>query len=190
MGARVLHVDVTGRPIGFISWPRAIALLWQERAVALHEDENKILRSPSLEFNYPLIIQTADYVRLRPLRNNSIVKRVLYARDNYQCQYCGKEVTRSSGSIDHVKPRSKFIAEGRPAADANTWDNVVVSCVKCNTKKGDRLPMECGMMPMTTPKKPDYVAVHWAGKNYHPIQAEYVATYFKVDPETLVAKKL
>lgn len=187
---KVLQVDVTGRPVGLISWRRAVVLLLDNRAIALENDGEKVIRSPNLEVPRPLIIQTPTYVHLRPLRDNQIVKRVLFARDKYECQYCGTSVTRSSGTIDHVKPRAAFVREGRPSSDAHTWDNVVVACVKCNTKKGDRLPRECRMMPKTTPKKPNYVQTLWAGKVYHPIHAQYVADYYSVDPDTLMTKKV
>lgn len=184
--AKVLQVDVSGRPVGFISWRRAVSLLYDGRATSLLDDEDTILRSPSVEMYKPLIIQMPSYVKLRPLKDNQIVKRVLFARDRYECQYCGTSVTRSTGTIDHIKPRDYFVREGRPRSDAHTWDNVVVSCVKCNTHKGNRLPHECKMYPRTAPKKPSYVQTLWAGKVYHPIQADYVADWYKVDPDTLL----
>jgi len=127
-------------------------------------------------------------VKLRPLRDNQVIKRVLFARDKYQCQYCGTSLTRHTATIDHVKPRSAFVREGRPTSDAHTYTNCVTCCAKCNTKKGDRLPYECGMMPVSDPKVPNYVQVLWAGKIYCPIQAEYVSMYFKIDKETLLAR--
>jgi len=187
--SRVLQVDVSGRPIGLIPWHRAVNLIWQDRATAFLEDGTRVISSPSLDFPYPIIVQTHSYVKLRPLRDNQIVKRVLFARDNYECQYCGKEVTLSTGTVDHVKPRARFLYEGLPAARAHTWDNVVVSCVKCNTKKGSRLPYECGMMPKNSPKKPNYVMTIWAGKVRNPIHAKYIAEWYNVDPETLIARR-
>jgi len=187
--SRVLQVDVSGRPIGLIPWHRAVNLIWQERATAFLEDGTRVISSPSLDFPYPIIVQTHSYVRLRPLKDNQIVKRVLFARDNYACQYCGKEVTLTTGTIDHVKPRARFLAEGLPSANAHTWDNVVVACVRCNTKKGDRLPYECGMMPKVSPKKPNYVMTIWAGKVKNPVHAKYIAEWYNVDPETLIARR-
>jgi len=82
-----------------------------------------------------------------------------------------------TGTIDHVKPKVAFIREGRKASDAHTWDNVVTCCSSCNTKKGDKLPYQCNMHLSKAPKKPSFVQTLWAGKSFHPIQAEYIAMY-------------
>ena len=184
---RVLQVDVSGRPIGLIPWYRAATLLWQQRATPVEVIDGEYWRSPSVEIQKTRIIQTHDYVQLRPLRDNQVIKRVLFARDGYKCQYCEKQLSRHTVTVDHIKPRSAFLREGRPPSDAHTYTNCVTCCSKCNTKKGDRLPMQCGMLPVKTPKVPTYVQVLWAGKLYCPIQAEYVALYFKVAQDELFA---
>lgn len=186
---RVLQVDVSGRPIGLISWQRAVCMLYQGSAQVL-EAEDDFWKSPNLDIPRALIIQTEDYIKLRPLRDNYIIKRVLFARDNWECQYCGRSITMSTGTKDHVKPQAAFEREGRSRTDANTWDNVTTACGPCNHKKGDRLPRECGMYPKTTPRKPTYIQTMWAGKGFHPIQAEYVAAYYKVDPNALIASEI
>lgn len=187
---RVLNVDISGKPIGLIPWHRAATMIWDGRATPVEIVDGQFWCSPSVSIPKSRIIQTHDYVKLRPLRDKQIVKRVLFARDNYLCQYCSKPLTKSTATVDHVKPKSKFIAEGRPPSDANTYENCVSACAKCNNKKGDRLPYECGMMPVNTPRVPTYVQVLWAGRIYCPIQAEYVSMYFKVDKETLLARSI
>lgn len=182
---RVLQLDVSSRPINLISWKRAITMLWEGRAQSLMDHPEAVIRTPTTEFSYPLIVQTFEYVELKPLRHNQIVRRVLFARDRYTCQYCEDPVTLRSGTIDHVKPRSAYIREGRSRTEAHRWDNVVVACEACNLKKGNRLPRECGMMPVSTPKIPSYVMTVWAGRSLDAIQAEYVANYYRLTPEDL-----
>ena len=185
---RVLQIDISGRPVGLIAWHRAATMLWDGRATAIEVEDGKYWRSPSVNIPKSRIIQTHDYIKLRPLKDSQVIKRVLFGRDKYRCQYCDKQLTRHTATIDHVKPRAAFLREGRPASDAHTYSNTVTCCSKCNTKKGDRLPYECGMMPKgTSPRVPTYVQVLWAGKLYCPIQAEYVSMYFKVDKDTLLA---
>jgi 5-methylcytosine-specific restriction endonuclease McrA len=188
--ARVLQIDVSGRPIGLIAWHRAAMLLWDGRATAIEVVDGQYWRSPSVSIPKSRIIQTHDYVKLRPLKDSQVIKRVLFARDKYKCAYCEKQLTRHTATIDHVKPRSRFIREGGKASDAHTYTNCVTCCAKCNTKKGDRLPYECGMMPKITPVVPSYVQVLWAGKLYCPVQAEYVSMYFKIDKDTLLARPI
>lgn len=186
---KVLLVDSSSRPIQLISWQRAVCMLYQGNAQIL-ESEDSFWSSPNLEIPRALIIQSEDYVKLRPLRDNYIIKRVLLARDNFQCSYCSKPLTLQSMTVDHVKPKLAFIREGRKASDANTWINVVSACGPCNHKKGHKLPAECRMYPKTTPKKPNWVTTLWRGKYFHPIQAEYVAAYYKIDPNTLTGHEI
>jgi 5-methylcytosine-specific restriction endonuclease McrA len=51
-------------------------------------------------------------------------------------------------SLDHVIPRSR--------GGETSWENIVCSCVDCNTRKGGRTPHEARMKLMATPKKPQH----------------------------------
>jgi 5-methylcytosine-specific restriction endonuclease McrA len=68
-------------------------------------------------------------------------RHLIYKRDDHRCQYCGsiKQLT-----IDHVIPKSK--------GGKDTWENLVVACMPCNTKKGDRTPEEWGTPLYQKPK--------------------------------------
>jgi 5-methylcytosine-specific restriction endonuclease McrA len=46
--------------------------------------------------------------------------------------YCGKKVSLNSMSFDHMIPR---ILGG-----TTCWENIVLSCFKCNSKKGGKHP--------------------------------------------------
>jgi 5-methylcytosine-specific restriction endonuclease McrA len=56
-----------------------------------------------------------------------------YWRDNSQCAYCGKTLTKSNGQIDHVVPISAWPAEFIFLAE--DISNLVASCRACNMKK-------------------------------------------------------
>lgn len=185
----VLLTDVTGRPVNFVKWHRAARLVADGRAQVITSDEG-FWKSERRDIPVALIIQLEDYVKLKPIPDDDINKRVLLARDNWECQYCACSVTADTATKDHVKPREHFKLEGRPVSDANTWDNIVIACSPCNNKKANRTPAQSGMYPRKTPKKPTYVQTMWAGKGFHPIQAEYVAEYFSLDPETLKSRKI
>jgi hypothetical protein len=51
----------------------------------------------------------------------------------------------------------------------------------CNQKKAGKLPRECGMMPMSTPKAPHYAQLRFAGR-LNPQQREYINDYFGWEP--------
>jgi hypothetical protein len=66
----------------------------------------------------------ADYYNVRENR----IK--IYERDEYKCRYCGKQLTRFTATIDHVKPVAE---EGD-----NSFDNLVTACLDCNSRKHKR----------------------------------------------------
>ena len=74
------------------------------------------------------------------------IGRNIFARDNNQCQYCGKKFPTSELSLDHVIPRSQ--------GGGTTWDNIVCSCVDCNVRKGGRTPRQANMTLIRKPEKP------------------------------------
>jgi 5-methylcytosine-specific restriction endonuclease McrA len=56
-------------------------------------------------------------------------KESLFYRDHCVCQYCGKPLTVSRVTFDHVDPRAK--------GGKHSWENVVASCKPCNNAKSD-----------------------------------------------------
>jgi 5-methylcytosine-specific restriction endonuclease McrA len=73
-------------------------------------------------------------------------RRNVLARDDHQCQYCGRHFPAHLLSIDHVFPRSR--------GGETTWENVVCACLTCNMKKGGRTPHEAHMKLLQTPVRP------------------------------------
>jgi hypothetical protein len=72
----------------------------------------------------PAAEQEADFYNVRENR----VK--IYERDNYQCTYCGKQLTRFTATLDHVTP----VCEGGD----NSVENLKTSCLQCNSRKTSR----------------------------------------------------
>ena len=73
-------------------------------------------------------------------------RRNLFARDGNRCQYCGDRFPMSELSIDHVLPQSR--------GGEHTWQNLVCSCVACNSRKGTRTPVQAGMKLVREPRQP------------------------------------
>ncbi len=112
----VLVLNSSYEPINFTNWKRAIVLLLKEKAQVLSSR----------------VIRLLDYVKLpiSKIMNISPSRSMIYKRDNHTCQYCG---ARSRLTIDHVIPRSK--------GGEDSWENLVVACSSCNTKKGRGHPI-------------------------------------------------
>lgn len=82
-------------------------------------------------------------------REVPLSRRALLERDRQTCQYCGHPTKRTELTVDHVVPRSKG---GRHA-----WENVVLACIRCNLRKGNRTPREAHMPLQRRPHKPEWL---------------------------------
>lgn len=63
-----------------------------------------------------------------------IPRDVLYARDKGVCGICVRAVPFSEASVDHVIPISR--------GGQHSWDNVRLTHIRCNMRKGSRLDSE------------------------------------------------
>jgi 5-methylcytosine-specific restriction endonuclease McrA len=96
-------------------------------------------------YRLPKIILLTKYDGFRTPRQN-FNRRAIYDRDGNRCQYCGKKLPSSELSLDHVVPKCQ--------GGKTSWDNIVLSCVKCNSKKAGRTPEQASMKLLSKPKKP------------------------------------
>lgn len=126
----------------FSSWAELSAFKVQNN---IHNDYDRVLYTENNTIIVPSIIRTLYYDKVN-YQKVKMTRRNIYARDRYTCAYCGKKFNTEHLNIDHVIPRSRG---GR-----NEWDNVVCSCIKCNSKKNDMTPQEAGMKLLRMPFEP------------------------------------
>ena len=81
----------------------------------------------------------------------------LWERDNFTCQYTGKKVTRQTGNIDHIIPKS---LGGR-----TSWENCVIACKEINAQKSDKTPEQAGLKLIRKPTRPKVMPVSFFIKN-------------------------
>jgi len=143
IGGRVLVLNATYEPIHVCSVRRAAVLLLKAKAEML-ETGDRVLHSERIQLDRPVVIRLVTYVRVPRGVTRRISRRVLFARDGWQCAYCGSGSNRLT--LDHVVPRSR--------GGTSVWENVVTSCAPCNHRKGDRLLEETSMTLRTTPRPP------------------------------------
>lgn len=103
------------------------------------------VRTVDSEIQVPRVIRLMSYDRL-PKQSVKFNRRNIFARDNNQCQYCGKKFSLSDLSLDHVVPRTQ--------GGKSTWENIVCACLDCNVRKGGRTPKEASMKLIRQPVKP------------------------------------
>lgn len=110
------------------------------------EDELKI-HTVNAVFRVPEIIQYTRYNKV-PTHKIHYNRRTIYRRDGYKCQYCGQSKSTSELSLDHVTPRCQ--------GGLTTWENIVVACTECNSRKAGRTPDEAGMKLLRKPFRPKF----------------------------------
>jgi 5-methylcytosine-specific restriction endonuclease McrA len=124
----ILVLNASYEPIHFTNWKRAIVLLLKNKAQAISSR----------------VIRLFNYVKLPIAKMMAKPSRALvYKRDDCSCQYCG---ATKNLTIDHVLPRSR--------GGKDTWENMVVACFPCNSRKGCRTPEEANMELFKVPKAP------------------------------------
>lgn len=105
------------------------------------------VRAVGFDLQVPRIVRLVRFDRQQAvsLRLN---RRNVFARDDHRCQYCGQVLPAHQLSLDHVVPRSR--------GGETSWENMVASCVHCNTKKGGRTPQEARMKLARIPARPTH----------------------------------
>ena len=113
------------RPTSLVSRERAVTLVVCGHAQVIAADESVVYRSQHLRLALPVILQVPAYVELRPIVKHTVVRRVLFCRDNWRCAYCGRDGGPRDLTVDHVKPLSRggehaWTTWWQPAAAATT----------------------------------------------------------------------
>ena len=125
----ILVLNSSYEPINFTNWRRAVILALKEKVQVISERVIRLLNYIKVPINY--------VARCKPSR------AMIYKRDRNTCQYCG---ATTKLTIDHVVPRSR-------GGDAS-WENLVVACSSCNTKKGNRLLEHTSIRLLRQPRAP------------------------------------
>lgn len=156
---------------------RALRLVIDGKAEIVEADHALPVRTERRSYPRPAVIRLVRFVHVPRRFRRQVTNTFLFARDDYQCQYCGRHTTdlknRESLTRDHLIPLSR--------GGTNVWTNVVTACSTCNTKKANRLPNEIGMHPLHTPMEPHFVHLSWAVRRLTPIQAKYIRTFYGED---------
>src|SRR4029078_6137266 len=122
---------------------------WRDFSVSLPEAEHEMVTTISWKIRVPRVIVLLLFDRL-PKKEVKFTRHNVFERDKNTCQYCGDVFERTELNLDHVLPRDK--------GGLTTWENVVCSCISCNTRKGNRLPHEAHMKLIRKPKRPKWRA--------------------------------
>jgi 5-methylcytosine-specific restriction endonuclease McrA len=108
---------------------------------------NDAVQTISFRVRIPKVILLMVFDRM-PVKDVKFTRHNVFERDQNTCQYCGNKFERRDLNLDHVIPRDR----GGPT----TWDNIVCSCIPCNSRKSNRTPGEAGLRLLKKPKRPKW----------------------------------
>jgi 5-methylcytosine-specific restriction endonuclease McrA len=117
------------------------------RDISANAPDHEVVTTISFKIRIPRVIVLLVFDRL-PKKEVKFTRHNVFERDKNTCQYCGEVFERTDLNLDHVVPRDR--------GGTTTWENVVCSCIACNTQKGNRLPREAHMSLIRKPKRPKW----------------------------------
>lgn len=165
---QVLVLNRLWQAVNVCSARRALSLLFQGQAQVVLGDQDGVFQTYSFNewrdfseqdphpesiftisfrIRVPKVIMLLVFDRL-PKQEVKFTRHNIFERDHNTCQYCGKQLDRRDLNLDHVIPRDR----GGPT----TWENIVCSCIPCNTRKANRTPAEAGLRLIKKPSKPKW----------------------------------
>lgn len=165
---RVLVLNRLWQPVNIVGVPRAFSLLLQDHAQVINTHDGQFgmmdsdqwirycqedvptdgeayLQTVKYRIRVPKVLLLREYSQL-PVQEVKFTRENLFERDNYRCQYCGDVFVADDLNMDHVIPRDKG---GR-----TSWENIVTSCIQCNSRKANRLPHQASMHLIRKPERP------------------------------------
>ena len=153
MGEAVLVLNANFEPINVCNIRRAIGLILTQKANLVLDGRGEI-HTISNAYPIPSVIRLQKMVR-RPRLKVVLTRREIFRRDNYTCQYCGRN-TRTM-TIDHVVPKH--------LGGEHSWTNMVTACSVCNHRKGGRTVREANMKLLSKPKSPPSSMNYYFGRH-------------------------
>ena len=168
LGQRVLVLNRLWQAVNVCSVRRALSLLFTGSAQVVYHDgpggfhtfdfgewadfseeepSDESIATVAFRLRVPRVILLLGYDRF-PKQEVKFTRHNIFERDKNTCQYCGKVFDRRDLNLDHVIPRQR----GGPT----NWENIVCSCIPCNTRKRNRTPREAGMRLLKEPRKPKW----------------------------------
>lgn len=131
-------------PLSTVTWQESIRYMCLDRVNVLEWYDDWVVKSPTWETRVPAVMMLKQYIRTN--MNPRFTKSNVSLRDEYKCQYCFADMFaqgRDAITLDHVTPSSM--------GGLTAWDNIVISCGKCNHSKGNKL-----IKPQRMPYRPTY----------------------------------
>ncbi len=142
----VLNADMqplSWAPLSVWNWQQGLVAVLQDRVIQLKTYDDVLVHSASQSFEVPAVVALKSY---RKRKRVSYTRFHVFLRDEFRCQYCGRQFPAKDLTFDHVLPRSRGGGSG--------WGNIVTACGPDNLRKGCKTPKEAGMKLLRQPFEP------------------------------------
>lgn len=161
MAKKTLLLNAGYEVISFIPERKVFKLLFKDKVEVVSAWPDSISWGAD-KIKHPAILRLKNHVR-RNYFNSNFSRKALVKRDRSTCQYCGRKLTASQVTVDHVLPRAQ--------GGITSFTNCVVCCQICNNKKADRTPDEAGMVLLKKPTHPSFSSAYYVAdpqEHWHP----------------------
>ena len=177
MDAQILKLNKAGNPVAWVDYESAATTIAKGLVIWTLGDAESVLRGgiqratgQRSTIDIPPIIAVQGRVKEKTVPR--ISNRLLFARDQMTCLYCGKEFMARDLSRDHVVPKSHN--------GPDCWENCVTSCRRCNHHKADRTPEQAGMELLAVPFAPSLNEYFYlSNRNVLSDQMQYLRSGFR-----------
>jgi 5-methylcytosine-specific restriction endonuclease McrA len=179
---QVLRTDVSGMPLEWVGYQDAVRLYHLEQvAYSCGSLLYRIRGGINAKTGRRSVIEVNSIISTHG-RNHALIKHrdcyvpplnnpALFKRDSRLCLYCGETFRVRDLSRDHVTP----IIQG----GADTWNNVVTACRRCNNHKAGRTPEQAGMQLLAVPFVPTHAEyIYLQGRQVLADQMEFLLAHF------------
>jgi 5-methylcytosine-specific restriction endonuclease McrA len=176
----VLILNKNWIPINTTTARHSFSLMYSENAKGIMVEEDKIVPLEWHEWvglkvnendrkvktvkgfvKIPTVIVLNHYDKI-PRQIVKFTQKNLWERDNFTCQYTGKKITKLTGNIDHVIPKSQ--------GGKTTWENCVLAHKEINARKADKTPEQAGLKLIKKPSAPRFMPVSFYIRNKDEIE--------------------
>jgi 5-methylcytosine-specific restriction endonuclease McrA len=151
----VLVLNADYQPLEITDWQAALVLVYSKDndghgAYVVSTYDQTIKDGLGKVYNLPAVIVIKKYIK-NGNKRCPYSKRNVKLRDKNTCQYCGGVFPPDKLNVDHITPRSKqhLLPSG---IKCSSFENVVCSCIQCNSKKADRTLKEAGLHLIRVPR--------------------------------------
>lgn len=146
LNQNVLVLNQNYEPLSVCTAKRAFMLLFMGKAEMIEKYDGVKIRSMLISYPLPSVVRLERYIN-SPRKKILLSRKNIIIRDNYTCCYCGSK--KGPMTVDHIIPKR--------LGGADSWENLVCACDRCNNMKGDRTPPAAGMKLLRKPKRPNHI---------------------------------